>query len=161
MILVLRFILTKICTCMKALRCKITKYPYQISLGFPTGSNSSISGAKIRERREIKQLSIYCTIYSKVRVEQIMSLHVNAVRVNVWTVIKMQIQHLPTYSGVPTIRQICSPSFICLAKPKSMILISGYACSVIRSILLGCQKIKKKIVLLKFTLHVLAKKQKF
>ena len=142
---------------MKILTCKITKYPYQISLGFPTGSNSSISGAKIKERREIKQLSIYYTIYSKVRVEQIMSLHVNAVRVNVWSVMKMQIQHLPTYSGVPTIRQICSPSFICLAKPKSMILISGYACSVIRSILLGCQKIKHKHSFLK--LYITCKKK--
>jgi len=26
--------------------------PYQISLGFPTGSNSSISGAKIKARGE-------------------------------------------------------------------------------------------------------------
>jgi len=64
---------------------------------------------------------------------------------------KMQIQPLPTYSGVPTIKQICSPSLICRAKPKSMILISGYACSVIRSILLGCKMINthKKVNLLK------------
>jgi len=48
---------------MKILTCKITKYPYQISLGFPTGSNSSISGAKIKERREIKQTSIYYILY--------------------------------------------------------------------------------------------------